>query len=151
MKDARPLKRHRGVNTETFADELLIYDVDRHRAHSLNATAARVWRECDGKSTAADIARRLAEQQVERMTEDVVLEAFDELDRAHLFEYSGGDRVADPSRRGALLKLGWAAAIPLVTSIAVPNPAFAQTSGPNFSTLSKRKSTGRGGSSGPNQ
>ena len=138
MNDARPLKRER-VNTENFSNELLVYDVDRHRAHSLNATAARIWRECDGQSTAADIAGRLAS---EGMTEDVVLEAFAELDRAHLFETALVERVSDPSRRSAIMKLGWAAGIPLVTSIAVPNPAFAQTIGPNESTLSKRKSKG---------
>lgn len=147
MNDARPLKRQRGLNVEKFSSELLVYDTDAHQAHSLNATAASVWHECDGRSSAADIAERLTARGVPGFTEELVLETFDELARVHLLE-GETERVADPSRRSALVKLGWAAGIPLVTSIAVPKPAFAQTVGPNASTRSQKKTTDRGGSSG---
>jgi hypothetical protein len=37
-------------------DETLIYDMGRHAATCLNEFAAKVWRECDGTTSVADIA-----------------------------------------------------------------------------------------------
>src|SRR5581483_4404541 len=45
----RPVRRELGVLFEPMDDELLVYDSERSRAHSLNSTAALVWRACDGR------------------------------------------------------------------------------------------------------
>ena len=45
-------------------DETLVYDVSRHAATCLNEFAARVWRECDGKTSVADIAHALGEDEL---------------------------------------------------------------------------------------
>src|SRR5919204_202395 len=40
-------------------DEVLVYDLARHRAHCLNRTTALVWRHCDGQTPVATLAARL--------------------------------------------------------------------------------------------
>lgn len=44
-----------------LSDEVLVYDLQRDKAHCLNAAAASVWKQCDGRTTVAEIARRLSE------------------------------------------------------------------------------------------
>src|SRR5215813_1471644 len=54
-----PAAREEGLIVQEMADEVLVYDQKRHRAHCLNETAALVWRALDGKSTAAEVAARV--------------------------------------------------------------------------------------------
>jgi len=56
-----PLARTDGLVINELTDEVLVYDLQRDKAHCLNQTAASVWKQCDGRSTAAEIARRLSE------------------------------------------------------------------------------------------
>src|SRR5271154_7583389 len=44
-------------------DETLVYEVSRHAATCLNEFAARVWRECDGEKSVAEIAAALGEDE----------------------------------------------------------------------------------------
>jgi hypothetical protein len=44
-------------------DETLVYDLPRHAATCLNEFAAKVWRECDGEKSVADIADTLGEDE----------------------------------------------------------------------------------------
>jgi hypothetical protein len=130
-----PRRRVTGLRVESFQGELLVYDLESHDAHCLNGVAAAVWQLCDGESTVAAIADRLREQHGGSSDETVVWQALRELDRAALLD-TPFDRLApeDPSRREALGRLGWAAAIPLVLSISVEGPAFAQSPGPTGPT-----------------
>jgi Coenzyme PQQ synthesis protein D (PqqD) len=43
--------------------ETLVYDISRYGATCLNEFAARVWRECDGKTSVAAIAAALGEDE----------------------------------------------------------------------------------------
>ena len=54
-----PRIRKQKLIVDELPDEVLVYDLDRHKAHCLNSTAAMVWRRCDGKTRPAEIARRL--------------------------------------------------------------------------------------------
>ncbi|HEX8686306.1 MAG TPA: PqqD family protein, partial [Pyrinomonadaceae bacterium] len=56
---AVPRARAEGVVVREVAEEVLVYDLDTHRAVCLNATAAAVWRLCDGRRAPADIRRAL--------------------------------------------------------------------------------------------
>ena len=47
-------------HVERLAGETLVYDLRRHRAHCLNPAATLVWRCCDGRTTVASAAARLA-------------------------------------------------------------------------------------------
>jgi hypothetical protein len=125
-----PRKRERGLRIETFQGELLAYDLDRHQAHCLNGAAVTVWSAADGATTVEQIAARVAEVHGGSADLDLVWRALAELDAAHLLETSLADASVDESRRRALAAIGWAAAIPLVLSVAVPDPAYAQSIGP---------------------
>jgi hypothetical protein len=41
-----------GLVVQEMPDEVLGYDLDRHRSHCPNHPAALVWRHCDGRTTA---------------------------------------------------------------------------------------------------
>jgi hypothetical protein len=101
--------------------ETLVYDRSRYAASCLNEFAARVWRECDGETSVAEIAATLGED------ERAVWLALHQLTKAQLLTESIAfppDMSAAKSRRevGARLGLGAAA---FVTSIVAPMPAQA--------------------------
>jgi Coenzyme PQQ synthesis protein D (PqqD) len=54
--NARPLARRDGLVVKTVGGEVLVYDLERARAHSLNALAAAIWRGCDGRRPVAALA-----------------------------------------------------------------------------------------------
>src|SRR2546423_15689116 len=51
LERAAPRARDARLVIQELPDELLVYDLERHRAHSLNRTAALVWRHCDWKKS----------------------------------------------------------------------------------------------------
>lgn len=128
-----PRKRDQHLVIDELADEVLVYDLERHRAHCLNYTAALIWQQCDGQSTAGQIAHRLAKELQTSFNEDLVWLALDQLEKLHLLEQS----ISLPpqslrlSRRRMIRHLGIAAAVavPIVTSIVSPTPAQAATCG----------------------
>lgn len=123
MPGRAPRRRGDGLLVETVGDETLVYDLERHRAHSLNRTASLVWSACNGERNPAAIARHLAAQVPDAST-DVVEVALARLARAHLL---AGPGSAMP-RRTALRRLSLAAGLlPVVSSILVPEPAQAAT------------------------
>jgi hypothetical protein len=122
-----PKRRREGLKTEEFQGEMLVYDLEGHTAHCLNGIAVSVWQYADGSLSAAEIAERIAADQGSAVDETVVWRAIDELDRASLLETPLSGAPADVTRRQTLMRLGWAAAVPLVLSIAVPTPAYAQS------------------------
>lgn len=130
MNHAMPRARREELLVHELADEVLVYDLKRHKAHSLNKTAALVWQRCDGQTSLTEIARLLGEKLETEVDENVVLLALQQLDRAHLLgEGSPLVETSRLSRRELMRTLGWsaAAALPLVTSILAPT-AQAQAS-----------------------
>lgn len=135
-----PLARKDGLIIRELPDEVLVYDLDRDKAHCLNQTAALVWEQCDGRTPVAEIARRLEKQLKAPVSKEMVWFALDQLGRDHLLE----ERIAAPamftgmSRRQMVrhLALGAVVAVPLVTSIIAPTPAQAATCLPSGSACS---------------
>ena len=130
-RDFAPHARTDGLVVQELPDELLIYDLDRHKAHCLNHTAAVVWKRCDGRTPVRKMARSLERELNASFDEEIVRLALDQLGRSHLLEGWAPDR-AEPrmvSRREAMRKMGVAAAValPLVTSIVAPKAADAAT------------------------
>ncbi|HWQ31394.1 MAG TPA: PqqD family protein [Blastocatellia bacterium] len=130
---SQPLARSSDLVTREVADEVLVYDLKRHKAHCLNRTAALVWKHCDGQHTMADIAGLIGQDSHAIIDEATVRLAVAQLGRAHLLadgpiDLPEGFRL---SRREAIrrLGLGAAAAVPLVTSIISPTAAQAATCG----------------------
>ena len=130
-QQTKPLARKDGLVIQELPDEVLVYDLERDRAHCLNQTAARVWQSCDGKSSPAKIAQTLSHDANRKVDETIVWLALEQLQRNHLLH----QKVTFPSaltginRRAMIKSLGIAAAItlPLVTSIVAPTPVQAAT------------------------
>jgi hypothetical protein len=120
----KPNAREEGLVVQDLADETLVYDLERHKAHCLNRTAAAVWRLCDGKRDEAALARLLEKQLGAVAGEDVVRLALRDLSRARLLQEPV---AADPrlSRRRLIQRLGQSFALPLVVSIVSPTAAQA--------------------------
>jgi hypothetical protein len=121
-----PSGRREGLIVETIDDELLLYDTERDRAHSLNAVAAAVWRGSDGKRDPAALAEEVG------VTEDAVWRALSQLEERGLLDGELPRRMGGPeySRRQAVRRIGLigasaAFAAPLVKSIVVPTPTQA--------------------------
>jgi coenzyme PQQ synthesis protein D (PqqD) len=133
METARqplPQAREKGLLTCEVADELLVYDLDRHKAHCLNSTAAFVWRQCDGRTDVAEMTRALNRASGAALDEEAVWLALEQLRRAHLidetFKQPGSSTL---TRRELIKRAGVAAAVglPLITSIMAPTAVEAAT------------------------
>ena len=120
--------RARRLLIDDLPDEVLVYDLDRHQAHCLNQTAALIWRQCDGRTSVAQIARRLEKELKAPVSEELVWLALRQLTKLHLLEEPvfSPPQIAGISRRQMVRSLGIAAAVvalPLVTSIVSPTQA----------------------------
>ena len=122
-----PLARRDGLVVKTVGDEVLVYDLERARAHSLDALAAAIWRQCDGRRPVAALAAAVRAETGVPVTAAAVEYGLAALGRARLL--AGERPVPGPTRRQVLARIGTAAAIPLVLSITAPTAAQAQ-SGP---------------------
>lgn len=119
-----PLARSEGLVVEELGEELLVYDLGVKHAHCLSPAAARVWRLCDGRTSASEIERQLS------LSGSDITQALDELDRCALLvsPLVPGDGL---SRRELGLKLTKVAAgvatLPLILSMAAPAAAQTQS------------------------
>jgi len=118
-----PKARKRRLLVERLDGELLVYDLDSHKAHCLNITAALIWGRCDGRTSIKDMARSLEEESGTRMDEAIILYGIEQLEKARLL-VEGGRRANKTSRRDLMRRLGSAAAaaLPLVISVVAPRP-----------------------------
>jgi coenzyme PQQ synthesis protein D (PqqD) len=125
LPDPRPKARDEALVVERVDDELLIYDLERDKAHCLNETAALVFEHCDGERDAAELAQLLDTD------EETVRAAFVRLSDARLLEQRVPPAANGQwSRRQALRKIGFAGAaaglgLPVVKSIVAPTQADA--------------------------
>jgi hypothetical protein len=130
-----PAARSEGLLVESLGDELLIYDSDRDRAHSLNAVAAAVWELSDGRRSVAELAEAATAKLGDPVSEEAASRALSQLEERRLLVGQLPRRMSgrDFSRRQALARAGVigataAFAAPLVKSIVVPTAAYAQAS-----------------------
>lgn len=114
-----PKARENDLVVETFEREVLVYDTRTHRAHSLSALAAQVWRACDGTRSPQEIASSLG------LSQDEVAGGLARLDEANLFE----PRLFKPSRRKFLRKVATTAGLLVIASITAPQAAHAKSPG----------------------
>src|SRR5438552_18671373 len=108
-----PQARIDGLVIRDLDDETLVYDTERDKAHCLNRTAALVWEQCDGKTTAREAASSLQSKFSVSVDEDIVWLAVKQLERFHLIE--PGRKSPAVSRRTLMLKYAPAAlALPVI-------------------------------------
>lgn len=129
-KQSAPLMRTEGLVAQALADEILVYDSRRHKAHCLNRTAASLWKRCDGKTTIAQMCELMTEEFGAPVTEPVARIGLAQLRRARLLEEpiaQARSPIAGISRREVIRRVGAAAAValPMVTSIIAPKAAQA--------------------------
>jgi hypothetical protein len=129
MITAAPKARTERLIIRQIEGEWLYYDLDSHKATSLNAFSARVLKLCDGQRTASGIAEAL---QPDEVGEDVVALTLDKLAKAKLLEPSyrpPSKAVARASRRDMMRGIGAGAGalamVPVVSAVTVPTPAQA--------------------------
>lgn len=126
-----PRARNEGLLVQEMPDELLVYDLVRHKAHCLNQTAAMIWTRCDGKTSVKQMVRFLEAETQSAADESMVWMAFDQLEKAHLLQDRArtGSGASNVSRREVIRRMGTAAAValPLVTSIVAPKAVQAAT------------------------
>lgn len=125
-----PRARAEGLIVEQLGDELLVYDVRKHKSHCLNHAAALVWRSCDGRATAGDIARSVGGELGADVEETIVWLALEELGRKGLLSEKAPKPPAFErmSRRDLIKRVGAAAIlIPVIMTITAPT-AYAAVS-----------------------
>lgn len=127
-----PRARKEGLTWRALADEVIVYDMDRHKAHCLNATAAAVWRRCDGETAPSDIASGLERELGGPVDEALICAAIDSLEDKNLLErpVAGRTENAGISRRDLVRRVGVTAAFiapPLVMTLLVPTSSQAAT------------------------
>ena len=125
-ENEQPRARTGDLVVKEVAEELLVYDLARQKAHSLNRVAAAVWRACDGTRGVAAL-RVAASESGQALPTEAVQYALQALGRARLLE--GPIEEGRLTRREVMARLGTAAAValPLVTTIVTPTPAAAQS------------------------
>ena len=130
MASEGPRARTNRLVTRELGDELLVYDLERHKAYCLNQVAMQVYRHCDGETTIPDMALRIGNALSMPVDERAVRLGLVRLERAHLLD-SPVAQILHVSRREMLRTLGRTAAVvgPLVTAITVPTSAQAQATG----------------------
>ncbi len=120
----KPQARSEGLVIQELSDEVLVYDLERDKAHCLNQTAAIVWKNCDGKTTISEIARILSKESGLPANEGIVWLALDQLGKARLLPDKVMNAKANSvmTRRDVMKRIGIrvAIALPVVTSILAP-------------------------------
>jgi hypothetical protein len=120
------LARHEELVVQELPDELMVYDLKRHKAHCLNKTAAFIWHHCDGQTTVTELTGLLRQETGASVDEDVVWYTLDKLGKADLLEGKLNSPVKDSlSRRRMIRRLGTIIVVPAVISLVAPT-ALAQ-------------------------
>ena len=125
----KPKARAERLVVRELAEEVLVYDLDTHKAVCLNSAAAADWRLCDGRRTASDIRRALEKSANGTVPEELVWLALEQLGTDKLLDA----RVRRPAeldgitRREMMRRVGLTAAIavPVIASIVAPTAADA--------------------------
>src|SRR5918996_4509291 len=123
----KPTRRTEGLVVTEVMGEVLVYDLERHRAHCLNRAAAVVFKHCDGTRSVEELAGLLGRELGAPADPDCVWLALDRLAKACLLRR----RVKRPpkagrlSRREVVRRVGIAVLLPAVTSVLAPTPAQA--------------------------
>lgn len=133
MEGILPKARQSGLVVQEVDGDTVVYDTDRHQASSLNRLASSVWKQCDGATPPAEIARRISTSN-EPVTDDAVWHALYQLGDVHLLDDAPArlERLAPVTRRELMTTLTRAGlAIPLVTAVAAPAAAQAGSQPPD--------------------
>ena len=122
-KSVRPRARAEGLIVKELPDEVLVYDLESHKAHCLNRAAAVIWKHFDGRTSIAEVASRAAGEGGCAVDSEAVVLALQQLRKANLMleDVEQNRQQNQVTRRDLIKRLGLAATmVPLVTSIIAP-------------------------------
>lgn len=157
MDDMRmmPVARTQGLVTQAVMGEMLVYDLQSHKAHCLNRPAALVWGCCDGRTSLSQAARKVQAELGVPVSDEIVLYALGQLDAFRLLQADEQERAfltasqartpgtpgkPGMSRRDFIRKAGITTAVaitvPVIASIVAPTAAQAASCLPNGSSCS---------------
>lgn len=120
----KPVSRKENIVVQDLDDEILVYDLNKHKAFCLNGTAAFVWQMCDGKNDIGQISKGLAKKTKSTVNEDLIWLAIEQLKKDNLLAnpdqlvsgFEGMNRREVIKRIG----LGTMVALPMVAGITAP-------------------------------
>ena len=124
-----PNVRTERLLVQDVLDEIVVFDLDRNKAHSLNPTAAVVWTQCARQRPRAEAVELLSRKLGSGNGETALDFALAQLQRARLLEDPIA-RAEGMSRRAVIRRIGLAAvaaSVPIVTSLVAPPAAHAQS------------------------
>ncbi|HKR61387.1 MAG TPA: PqqD family protein [Pyrinomonadaceae bacterium] len=125
-----PRARKNGLVVKGLNDEVLVYDLERDKAHSLNSSAAFIWKKCNGRRTVEEVAQALSKEFKVPADAQTVWLALDQLSKFHLLEAKVSRPAGVPQiSRRQMMRIGAAAAfaLPVIVSIVAPTAANAQS------------------------
>jgi uncharacterized membrane protein len=118
-----PVARTESLIIKEVDGETLVYDFKTNKAHCLNDTAARVWKNCDGSNSVSKISEILSAESNTSVQDEVVWLALDQLEKFKLLEEAPAKPgfLAGMTRREMVARLGIAAvALPAIVAIVAP-------------------------------
>jgi hypothetical protein len=121
----KPNARTREIIIQELTDETLIYDLENNKAFCLNKTAARIWKNCDGKKDLENLANELG------TAKETILVALDGFQKNDLLTSKTDLPIPEKGleRRKFLIKAGTlsAIALPIISSLTAPRGIHAQS------------------------
>lgn len=124
-----PIARTADIVVWNLDHETLIYDLTINKAYMLNETSAFIWNQLDGKTSIAEINRKLGAHFKQKANEDIVWLAIEQLKKDNLLKEteSFATPISGINRREVIKKVGLATmlALPIVTVVSVPQAAHA--------------------------
>ena len=130
VKHNLPIARKSSLIVKELPTETLVYDLETDKAHCLNETVARVWKNCDGNRDVAELRALMEKETKLPVPEDMVWLALDQLEKFKLLEGAPAKSFSfsGMNRREVVKRIGISAlALPLIISIVAPT-AKAQAS-----------------------
>jgi hypothetical protein len=118
-----PKARQAQLIIKELPDELLIYDLERDKAHCLNETAALVWKNCDGRKTVTQLREVMEKNAGSAVPEEMVWLALDQLETFRLLDKTPPKPAlfVGMTRRDMVRRVGIVAiALPVILSIVAP-------------------------------
>jgi hypothetical protein len=118
------------VIVREMTDEVLVYDLNTHKAFCLNNTSALIWSALDGQRDIPAISRFVGTQLGAEVSEDLIWLGLDQLQREGLLEEDRSE-LKMPfdgiSRRRMIREIGLASmvALPVIASLIAPSAANA--------------------------
>ena len=132
-QNKKPVSRKEGLVVQDLNGEVLVYDLNTHKAHCLNETSALVWNACDGTRDLGELREYASAKMNSSVTDDLIWLAIDQLKKEDLLIDAPDTKTyfAGMSRRQVIKRIGvgTAIAIPIVTGLVAPPAAHAASCG----------------------